>query len=316
MFIRKDLRKIPAILADAQSTDENAPPRSNLRDLRLPRRKAEFAGSVKILCQPAHATALEQLESLSLYECEIANIEGMGGMLPSLTCLSLGRNPLSSLPADLGLLTQLKELWLDDCQLKGPLPDPILQLTSLEELRLSNNQITSLPETMADSLPNLRVLSLDRNHLTSVPDRLQDLTHLQTLLLRHNQLTELPAGVPGPQMTALRLLHVSSNLLTTLPDTLAACPQLTHVYANGNQIRTLPSNLFVSTDDTTSSLRHLNLTHNQIEQLPATWGELYGDGRVSVSSDKDDESCVVLVRGNPVWNRQYESPKKVSPSKS
>lgn len=311
MFIRKDLRKIPAILADAQTTDENAPTSSNLRDLRLPRRKAEFAGSVKILCQPAHATALQQLESLSLYECEIANIEGMGGMLPSLTCLSLGRNPLTSLPADLGLLVQLKELWLDDCQLKGPLPDPILQLTSLEELRLSNNQITSLPETIADSLPNLRVLSLDRNNLTSVPDRLQDLAGLQTLLLRHNQLTELPSGLPGPRMTALRLLHVSSNLLTTLPDSLAECPQLTHVYANGNQIRNLPSNLL--SDTTVSSLRHLNLTHNQIEELPSTWGNADRDGRVSPADE--DSPCVIIIRDNPVWKRLYDSPKKASPKK-
>jgi internalin A len=210
---------------------------------------------------------------------------------------------------------QLKELWLDDCQLKGPLPDPILQLTSLEELRLSNNQITSLPETIADSLPNLRVLSLDRNNLTSVPDRLQDLAGLQTLLLRHNQLTELPSGLPGPRMTALRLLHVSSNLLTTLPDSLAECPQLTHVYANGNQIRNLPSNLLSNllSDNTVSSLRHLNLTHNQIEELPSTWGNADRDGRVSPADE--DSPCVIIIRDNPVWKRLYDSPKKASPKK-
>lgn len=294
MFIKKDLRKIPVILSDADEK-ENA----IIRDLRLQRRKAEFAGSVKILCQPSHAPALNNLQSLSLYECEISNIEGIG-MLTSLECLSLGRNPLSEIPTEFNQLQNLTELWLEDCLLQGELPAPILQLAKLEELRLSNNQIDSLPETISD-LVNLRVLSLDRNRLKSLPQNLQLLSQLKTLLCRHNELTELPEGVPGLLMGSLKLLHLSSNQLTTLPLSLADCHSLTHIYLNGNCLESLPDNFdFLLTKS--SPLKHCNLAHNKIDRFPV--GHADADGlMVGVKED-----CQINVRDNLFWKRQHGSP--------
>ena len=297
MFIKKDLRKIPAILADAQDKEN-----SNLNDLRLQRRKAEFSGSVKILCQPSHGPALSNLKSLSLYECEISNIEGIG-MLTSLECLSLGRNPLSEIPTELNQLQQLSELWLEDCQIQGELPTPILQLKNLKELRLSNNKIDSIPEGIAN-LDKLRVLALDRNQLTTIPQSMQYLSDLQTLLLRHNQLTELPEGVPGPLMSSLKLLHLSSNRLTKLPWSLGECVALTHLYLNGNGIETLPDNFDLLTSNS-SPLKHCNLANNKLEKLP--WSD---------DADEDGllpnvkEGCQINVRDNPVWKQQHASPRQ------
>ena len=295
MFIKKDLRKIPAILSDAEEK-ENV----NIRDLRLQRRKAEFKGSIKILASPSHAPALSNLQSLSLYECEISNIDGIG-MLESLECLSLGRNPLKEIPKEFHQLEQLKELWMEDCLLQGELPAPILQLPKLEELRLSNNQIDSLPETISD-LVNLRVLSLDRNRLKTLPQSLQLLSQLETLLLRHNELTQLPEGVPGPLMGSLKLLHLSSNQLTTLPLSLADCHSLTHIYLNGNHLESLPDN-FDYLLSKSSSLKHCNLAHNKIDRFPM--GSTNADGLM----EDVKEGCHINVRDNPFWKRQYGSPR-------
>jgi len=58
--------------------------------------------------------------------------------------LSLSGNQLTSLPAEIGQLTSLVELYLDRNQLTS-LPVEIGLLTSLTQLYLHDNQLTSLP---------------------------------------------------------------------------------------------------------------------------------------------------------------------------
>ena len=178
MFIKKDLRKIPTILdeavdcrdydaavaADAASDDaendtgaanRNDPKKKRtkrqepLRTLKLGRRKQEFEGTVRVLCRPSDAPKLTHLSVLNLYECDIHDLEGFGTMFataaPKLETLNLGRNPLSKgIPDDFAKVRSLKHLWLDDCQLTGEFPKPLLQLPNIESLRLPNNQITHL----------------------------------------------------------------------------------------------------------------------------------------------------------------------------
>ncbi len=226
MFIKKDLRKIPTILDEAvacevydasiagDNDDENDNSRGNiqkdpkakrtkreepLRVLKLGRRKQEFEGSVRVLCQPSHAPKLKYLEVLNLYDCDIHDLEGFGSIFskaaPNLETLNLGRNPLSKgIPDDFAKVKSLKHLWLDDCKLKGAFPKALLQLTNIESLRLPNNQITDLDIGGVDAnaakensdgeefefeftgdndknttkvipLLNLKILCLDRNRL-------------------------------------------------------------------------------------------------------------------------------------------------------
>jgi leucine-rich repeat protein SHOC2 len=66
------------------------------------------------------------------------------GALTSLTRLYLDENHLTSLPAELGALTALTLLGLDGNQLTS-LPAALGALTALTRLALSGNQLTSLP---------------------------------------------------------------------------------------------------------------------------------------------------------------------------
>ena len=213
MFVKKDLRKIPQILADASGDDITSDKR--LKELRLARRPAEFNGSASILCQPEYASALRDIISLSLYDCQISNISDLGFsasqvpipnhreevsdnngddnlgesgiVLSNLSRLDLGRNPLTTLPLELGLLHRsLTSLWLDDCDVSGSMPECIYDLTNLKILRLSNNNVTSIKGKGGfDKLKHLQVLCLDGNRIEEIPASLGDnLLNLESLLLR------------------------------------------------------------------------------------------------------------------------------------
>jgi len=262
-------------------------------------RKAEFNGNIRILCQPSNAPALSQLKSLSLYDCEISDLSGIG-LCENLVSLNVGRNPINNIPlSDFAKLSlSLESLCLDDCKLEGALSPAITGLNSLRELRMANNQITDLTEDIA-SLSQLEILGLDGNQIAALPDALTELMNLKTLLLRGNKLTSLPdQNLPG--LLSLQLLHVSSNQLTALPDSLSACGSLTHIYANSNKLEALPRGI-----ETLPDLKHLNVAHNAIDSLSSDFlrkfGEPDADGMILA------KKCKVFLCGNPVFvTRQKE----------
>ena len=273
--------------------------------LNITGRKAEFQGSVKILCQPCNAPALSQLKSLSLYDCEISDLTGIG-LCENLVSLNVGRNPIQELPLDdFEKLMSLKNLILDDCQLQGPLSRAITGLgSSLHELRLSNNRISDITEHIAN-LSRLEILGLDGNQLTCLPDSLTELLNLRILLLRSNRLTELP-DLRG--LISLQLLHVSSNRLQSdalVEAQLSECGSLTHVYANSNPfLSILPEGV-----ETLPDLQHFNVAHNAIQHLSDAllqkWGEPDEDGVLGSGQ------CRVVLTGNPVLSvrKQNKNPK-------
>jgi len=74
-----------------------------------------------------------------------------------------------SIPPEIGCLTNLTELLLDDNQLTGEIPSEIGQLTKLEDMNLSYNQLTGeIPPEVCDSIEsnNLAINNiLDGNNL-------------------------------------------------------------------------------------------------------------------------------------------------------
>jgi Leucine Rich Repeat (LRR) protein len=100
---------------------------------------------------------------------------------------------LTALPCEIGQLTDLRTLWLDNNQLTA-LPPEIGQLIDLQLLWLDNNQLTALvPEIV--QLTSLQTLSLSGNQLTALPPEIGQFADLQTLWLDNNQLTTLPPGL-------------------------------------------------------------------------------------------------------------------------
>ncbi|TGG92595.1 MAG: hypothetical protein ERJ67_05675, partial [Aphanocapsa feldmannii 277cV] len=96
------------------------------------------------------------------------------------TKLDLEENQLTgSIPAALGNLNNLEELWLHNNQLTRSIPAALGNLNNLEKLVLSSNQLTGSIPMALGNLNNLAGLWLDNNQLTgSIPAALGNLHNL------------------------------------------------------------------------------------------------------------------------------------------
>jgi len=280
------LRKIPEILATKDENEDNDV--SNITELRLARRQGEFKGTVSVLCDPLYSKELSNLTKLSLYDCGLNDLSNLGSFLGEhsrLEELNLGQNHFSVLPPDFALLgDSLKVLWLDDCNLKGTLPECLFQLTELQSLRLPGNEISDIGGGQSNddnsdddappglsALTKLEMLCLDCNKIENIPKDLK-LPRLRSLMIRQNSLKEIDDDV-FEGFPKLKLLHLSSNNLERIPKSiLSSCHSLEELYLNGNTLIRLPRGF----DESLKYLKHLNLSNNSIKRVPLDFIDRFG----------------------------------------
>ncbi|GMH72438.1 hypothetical protein TrST_g13269 [Triparma strigata] len=259
MFIEKDIRKIPVILA--------SPPVTHLK---LARRPAEFAtssvekeecenrlvagkkeggGSLKALVTPEQVKQMDKLKYLSVYDSSISSLTGIGSLESTpLETLIVGLNPIKTLPSDLSFLSNLKRFECDDAMLEyDELPHEICCLVNLEVLRLSGNKFKAIGEKALQKLSKLKILNMDNNLITEIPSL--PLKQLETLSLRSNRIAgSLKKDLFKDCGSTLKSLCLSSNSLTScdLVEALKALTNVESVYLNKNQIKSR----FESVEDT------------------------------------------------------------------
>jgi len=174
-----------------------------------------------------------------------------------------------AVPAEIGQLTSLRELFLEGNQLTG-VPAEIGQLTSLRQLRLGRNQLTSVPAEIGQ-LTSLGLLDLDGNQLTTVPAEIGQLTSLRILTLGNNQLTSVPADIG--QLTSLEKLWLGKNRLTSVPAEIWQLTSLTLLNLGHNQLTSVLAEIGQLT-----SLKWSWLTDNYLTSVPAAIYELRAAG--------------------------------------
>ena len=120
--------------------------------------------------------------------------------------LKLSLNRLTGrLPLELGSLSNLNGLFLNNNDLTGPVPPELASLSNLQHLWLSNNDLTGPIPPELGNLSSLKNLFLDRNALAGpVPPELGRLASLRELGLAHN--AGLSGALPA-SLTALRRLE-------------------------------------------------------------------------------------------------------------
>jgi|GEM_PF-3184300 len=107
---------------------------------------------------------LQNLTFLSLEENELTTFPA--NLPKSLKVLNLSSNNLSSIPPEIGNLSNLENLYLSSNQLNGEIPVELGNLDNLVHLSLRNNNLTgNIPPELAH-LNNLRHLDLASNQLS------------------------------------------------------------------------------------------------------------------------------------------------------
>ena len=189
------------------------------------------------------------------------------------TRLDLKRNRLSGeIPAELGRLASLLELYLDHNELSGEIPAELGDLTNLQLLYLNSNELSGeIPAELGD-LTNLQLLYLNGNRLSGeIPAELGRLTNLRGLILWRNELSgEIPAELGRlANLESLSLVH--NELSGTIPAELGRLANLQILYLHDNQLSgEIPAEL-----GRLASLESLYLWENELSgEIPAELGNL------------------------------------------
>ncbi len=195
------------------------------------------------------------------------------GNLTELVYLSLWDNKLSgSIPKELGNLSKLKELYLGFNQLTSGIPAELFQLDELETLNLRNNFLSGPIPSEHGTLGSLKNILLDNNQLSgTIPKELGSITNLEILSIANNELT----GSIPPELGSLANLDgmsLSENRLTgELPKELGNLSNITEFNSFDNQLSgSIPKEL-----GNLSKLTILTLHLNQLTgPIPAELGSM------------------------------------------
>lgn len=151
-----------------------------------------------------------ELNLSSLFLKEIPDIF-CGEIAKRLTVLHVSFNQLKSLPASIGNLRNLRELYADS-NLLELLPESIGKLSRLEGLCIPDNKLILLPENVG-GLNRLRWVDLSHNSLGSLPNSIGILRELETLDISSNPIDLLPPSIRT--LTKLKWLYadcISSSI--------------------------------------------------------------------------------------------------------
>eukprot|EP00004_Rigifila_ramosa_P011015 TRINITY_DN2321_c0_g1_i3.p1 TRINITY_DN2321_c0_g1~~TRINITY_DN2321_c0_g1_i3.p1 ORF type:complete len:234 (+),score=48.56 TRINITY_DN2321_c0_g1_i3:407-1108(+) len=109
-------------------------------------------------------------------------------------------NALRHLPAEIGNMRTLKDLWVSGCSL-SEVPAALWTLAALERVALSQNPVAMLPSGIsASGLEKLKELHLERCCTAQLPTGLQSLTGLEWLDIRRSRVSHLPMWLASMPM--------------------------------------------------------------------------------------------------------------------
>ncbi|XWS10439.1 hypothetical protein CRYUN_Cryun39dG0078400 [Craigia yunnanensis] len=250
-----------------------------------------------------------------------------------LRSLSFNSNPLISgkLPVSIGNLS-VQQFAGFGCNIKGSIPEEIGNLSNLIDLDLDNNEfIGSIPITIG-RLRNLQSLSLQGNKLEgSFPTELCNLKSLGFLYFTGNKLAG-PIPTCLGDLVSLRYLYLGSNKFTnSIPSTLTRLTDILQLNLSSNSLSgTLPTNIgkwkVVTSIDFSQNqlsgeisksigdlidLTNFSLSGNKFQgSIPESFGSLIGLQVLDLSSNnfsgtipKSLEKLLYLAYFNVSFNR-------------
>jgi len=288
MFVKKDLRKIPQILADASQRAASSPPslseegdddtssftpptkkaKSNnkneiITEMRLGRRAPEFLPScnASILLQPKFRPALDNLIQLSLYDCGLSSLAGIE--LHPTNDDDNGRRSMTLFPK----LEQL-DIGRNPKLTNDSLPDSFhTQFPSLLELWCDDCSFgPTIPNTLLQ-MHHVHVVRMTMNKLEGPLEQgigIKYWNHIRVLAMDGNKLDSVGKGIG--RLEYLEKLHLRQNKLTLLPEGVPSADNtsLTMLCLSSNLLTSLPKSIV----DVADTLTELYVNGNQLQTLP------------------------------------------------
>ncbi|KAM6364317.1 erbin-like isoform 2-T3 [Pluvialis apricaria] len=244
------------------------------------------------------------LEELYLDANQIEELPKQLFNCQSLHKLSLPDNDLTTLPASIANLINLRELDVSkngiqefpenikNCKVLAvveasvnpisKLPDGFSQLLNLTQLYLNDAFLEFLPANFG-RLNKLQILELRENQLKILPKTMSRLTQLERLDLGSNEFTEVPEVLE--QLSGLKEFWMDGNRLTLLPGFIGTLKQLTYLDVSKNNIEVVEEGI-----SGCESLQDLLLSNNSLQQLPESIGSLK-----KVTTLKIDENQLIYL---------------------
>lgn len=118
----------------------------------------------------------------------------------SITTLDLSDNSLQSLPSEIGELTKIEVLILDNNRLEGSLPGEIRKMTNLRVLSAKNNNLSGVPAEIGQ-LSKLETIDFSNNSISGLPLELGNLTQLKLLDLTGNPVSTYDLGLISSKLS-------------------------------------------------------------------------------------------------------------------
>jgi Leucine-rich repeat (LRR) protein len=214
--------------------------------------------------------ALKYLKRLVLYGTGLHSFpSSIPTFLKSLTYLDLSSNFLDNMPENIGELTNLETLIIDNQQDSHEIkhiPESLGDLKNLKRFKMSSVLI-DLPSTFGN-LTKLETFDFSGSSLNSVPESFGNLTSLKYFWLNgfHGNLPE-----SFGRLINLREIAIGDSYLTKLPDSIGNLKKLKKIFIHGPNITisSLPEG-FCQLD----SLRELNLACIPLKELPLNFANL------------------------------------------
>ncbi len=270
----------------------------------------------KITILPDEIGDLENLEKLFLEGNQISEIPASIGKMRRLSCLILGNwfgggNNLLTLPSEIGQLSELRRLIIEENQITN-LPSDIGFLSNLKELDLTDNNLTELPDTIGGLnkleyldlesnkfmkvplaityLKNLKVLNMCKNNISEIPSEISQLSNLKKLSIYWNNLREIPDEIG--RLNQLKILDIKCNNITTLSwNVLSRLQELEELDIHGNKIVLIQPEIGLL-----SKIKKLDISNNNIEVVPNEIGNLKIIEELDIAKNKISNLPISLCK--------------------
>jgi len=141
----------------------------------------------------------------------------------TITYLDFSYIHLDSLPNELFLFKNLKELNISNSKISVGELNKLAQLKQLEKLYIEDSNLKEFPSKLVE-LANLKELKLFRNNIFKLPKNFFKLNKLEYLNMESNNLTEFPKVVY--KMPNLKVLYLEGNEIEHLKSKLNKFKQL------------------------------------------------------------------------------------------